>query len=90
MKCPKCWAEKAWIREVHGFKRVLLKSFCAVPLRCHHCYHKFHVSWFNTIGQQLDPPMPAADLRVYPPSADFSPQPTQPVSAASNMRRQVA
>ncbi len=74
MKCPKCWAEKAWIREVHGFKRIVLKSLCVVPLRCHHCYHRFHVSWFQTIGQNLNPPAPVTQSATSPANAGFSRQ----------------
>ena len=29
-----------------------------VPMRCHHCYHEFVVSWFATIGKQVYPPQP--------------------------------
>ena len=26
------------------------------PMKCHHCYHKFVVSWFCTLGQQVRAP----------------------------------
>ena len=88
MKCPKCWAEKAWLREVQGLKRLALKTLGVVPLRCHHCYHRFHVSWFRTIGHSLDLPMPTAEVRIYPPSAEFtaSPQPNAEPSVVASSR----
>jgi len=53
MKCRACWAEKAFQRPVPGWPGVLLTCLLRVPLKCHHCYHKFTVSWFSTIGKQL-------------------------------------
>ncbi|REJ64487.1 MAG: hypothetical protein DWQ31_21395 [Planctomycetota bacterium] len=72
MKCPKCWAEKAWKREVHGVKRVLLATLCVVPMRCHHCYHSFHIPWFYTIGRSIEPPQLPSELKIHQPSADFA------------------
>jgi hypothetical protein len=31
-------------------------------MKCQHCYHKFTVSWFSTIGKPLRPPI----LRIAP------------------------
>ncbi len=57
MKCPTCWTEKVYLRIVKGWKARLLQTFgLAVPMRCHHCYHRFWVPWFLTIGKQLKPP----------------------------------
>jgi hypothetical protein len=56
MKCRACWAEKAFQRPVPGWPGVLLTCLLRVPLKCHHCYHKFSVSWFSTIGKQLAVP----------------------------------
>jgi len=56
MKCPACWAEKAYVRKVKGYKGTLLKCLFIVPLRCHHCYHEFSVPWLMTIGKRTDPP----------------------------------
>ncbi len=38
-----------------------------VPLKCHHCYHKFTVPWFLTIGKRLTPP--ALKTRLTPATA---------------------
>jgi len=56
MKCPRCWANKAYFHPVKGWKGLLLSCLFLVPMRCQHCYHRFLVSWFTTIGQQLEPP----------------------------------
>ena len=57
MKCPVCWTEKVYLRIVKGWKaRLLLSVRLAVPMRCHHCYHRFWAPWFLTIGKQLQPP----------------------------------
>lgn len=56
MKCPACWTEKAYVRKVGGWKGLLLCCLFIVPLKCHHCYHKFNVSWFATLGKQITPP----------------------------------
>jgi len=90
MKCPKCWAEKAWIREVQGVKRLAFKAFCVVPLRCHHCYHKFHVSWFSTIGQRVTPPSATPELRVYPASVDLTPREPSHATGTDELRRHAA
>jgi|GEM_PF-6826824 len=56
MKCSACWADKAYVRKVNGWRGMLLSLGLRVPLKCHHCYHKFSVSWFSTIGAQVTPP----------------------------------
>ncbi|HEX4142112.1 MAG TPA: hypothetical protein VHY91_01070 [Pirellulales bacterium] len=67
MKCRACWTDKAYLRDVSGWRGVLHSWLGMVPLKCHHCYHKFSVPWFSTIGKRLTPPavasraMPAAD-----------------------------
>ncbi|MBN2022400.1 MAG: hypothetical protein JW809_06355 [Pirellulales bacterium] len=57
MKCPVCWAEKAYVRRVDGWKGKLLALFLIVPMQCHHCYHRFHVLWFQTWGKRTQPPL---------------------------------
>ena len=52
MKCPKCWAEKAYVRQVDGWKGLLTAWLLLVPLKCHHCFHTFVVSRFSTFGKQ--------------------------------------
>ncbi|HID75607.1 MAG TPA: hypothetical protein EYP56_06370 [Planctomycetaceae bacterium] len=56
MKCPRCWAPKAYARRVDGWKRLAMACLLLQPMRCHHCYHKFVVPWLVTLGQQLQPP----------------------------------
>lgn len=56
MKCPACWAERAYRRDVRGWRRILLACLLIVPMKCHHCFHRFHVSWFLTIGAKMTPP----------------------------------
>ena len=56
MKCRACWTDKAYLRDVSGWRGTLYRWLGMVPLKCHHCYHKFSVSWFSTIGKRLTPP----------------------------------
>jgi hypothetical protein len=56
MKCPCCWAEEAYVRRVPRWKRILLACALLRPMKCHHCYHKFSVFWFFTLGKQVTPP----------------------------------
>jgi hypothetical protein len=58
MKCPKCWAEKAYVREVRGWKGALMACALLVPMKCNHCYHKFVLPWFLTLGRAIRPPKP--------------------------------
>ena len=53
MKCPACWTEKAYVREVEGWKGVLLAWLLLRPMQCHHCYHEFTVFWLSTLGKQI-------------------------------------
>lgn len=53
MKCPHCWTEKAYLREVKGWKGVFLAWLLLVPMQCHHCYHEFTVFWIWTLGKQI-------------------------------------
>jgi hypothetical protein len=62
MKCPVCWAEKAYRNKVKGTKASLLACLGLVPMKCHHCYHKFVVFWLVTLGKKIEPPM----LRIAP------------------------
>jgi hypothetical protein len=56
MRCPCCWSNKAYVRQVTPGKRLLLSCLLLVPLRCQDCYHKFVVLWFSTIGQHTRQP----------------------------------
>lgn len=53
MKCPRCWADKAYLYQVPRWKRVLLACLLLLPMKCHHCYHKFNVLVFSAIGRQV-------------------------------------
>ena len=57
MKCPACWADKAYVRQVTPVRHAILSCLFLVPLRCHHCYHKFTVPRLLTIGKRLIPPV---------------------------------
>ncbi|KKK82337.1 hypothetical protein LCGC14_2804420, partial [marine sediment metagenome] len=56
MKCPACWTEKAYRRQVKGRKGTILRCLLIVPMRCRHCYHEFCVPWILTIGKKTTPP----------------------------------
>ena len=56
MKCRACWSDKAYVRPVKGWKGIALKCLTLVPLKCHHCYHKFSVPWMLTLGKHVTPP----------------------------------
>ncbi len=60
MKCPKCWTEKAYRHQRRGWPATLMACVLLIPMKCHHCYHKFYASWFSTLGQQVQPPEPLA------------------------------
>lgn len=52
MKCPYCWAEKAYVRKANGWKDTLLRCLLLRLMRCHHCYRRFVVPWLSTSGKQ--------------------------------------
>lgn len=56
MKCSACWAEKAYRREVAGWRGAFYRWLGIVPLKCQHCHHKFVVPRVLTIGQRVVPP----------------------------------
>jgi hypothetical protein len=56
MKCPECWAEKAYRRNEKGPWAGLLRCLLFVPMRCRHCYHKFWVHRLLALGQVIEPP----------------------------------
>ena len=57
MKCPACWAEKAYRRKAKSkMDRVLAAFRIVMPMKCHHCYHLFNVFWLRTFGQQTQEP----------------------------------
>jgi len=68
IKCPQCWAEKAYVRRVEGWRGWMLTLLLLRPLKCHHCYFKFVVPWLSTIGKQIHPPSRAnrADAVTFP------------------------
>ncbi len=53
MKCPHCWCEKVYLREVEGWKEVLLKLLLLRPMHCKHCYHNFTVLWISALGKKI-------------------------------------
>jgi hypothetical protein len=89
VKCPACWAEKAYVREVNGLRGALLASMLIVPMRCQHCYHEFHVSWFATIGKQLTPRRRDSRDEARPPST-IKLKTARPAQGAPIRRRDAA
>lgn len=56
MKCPRCWAEKAYAYPMEGWKGILLDCLLLTRMKCRHCFHKFTIPWVLTIGKQITPP----------------------------------
>ena len=65
MKCPSCWADKAYRRSESGGRATLLRWLLFVPMRCRHCYHKFWTHRLKALGQPLDAPV---KLHTPPPT----------------------
>jgi hypothetical protein len=57
-----------YLREVSGWKKCVLSLLLIRPLKCHHCYHKFHLPWLLTLGERLTPP-PSKRTAVVPPAS---------------------
>ena len=57
MKCPRCWAEKAYLHRYRNWREALLACLAFRPMKCHHCYHRFTVHWLLTLGKQVHPPV---------------------------------
>lgn len=62
MKCPRCWADKAYLHVSRGWWETVLGWLAFRPMKCTHCYHRFMVHWIFTIGKRVVPPV----LRVTP------------------------
>ncbi len=69
MKCPMCWAEKAYLNQAKGWRKKVLPLLLLRPMKCNHCFHKFLVFWPLTIGKQVHPP----PLRIAPGSHSAGP-----------------
>ena len=63
-----------------------MSCFMLVPLKCHHCYHKFTVPWFLTIGKRLTPP-PQRGVPAAPLMARAEYQTTSSVQQAAKARK---
>jgi hypothetical protein len=72
MKCRACWSDKAYVRQVPGWRGALMSWVGIVPLKCHHCYHRFTLPFLLTIGKELTPPprKPASPVLVKFPQAE--------------------
>ncbi len=57
MKCPRCWADKAYLHRYRNWREALLACLAFRPMKCHHCYHRFMVHWLFTLGKQVHPPV---------------------------------
>lgn len=65
MKCPVCWAEKAYRHEAKSKMVRMLAAFRIVmPMKCHHCYHFFSVPWLRTLGQQMQQPLEKTSVQT--------------------------
>ena len=53
MKCPRCWADKAYRHEFRGWWEVALGCLAFRPMKCSHCYHRYMVHWVFTIGKSV-------------------------------------
>lgn len=92
MKCPRCWSDKAYVQKATGWRRLIYPCLLLVPLRCHHCYEEFVVSWFQTLGKQVTPPrlrmvgsgMPARPSYAARHFADQQLGPGSPVATSSH------
>ena len=62
MKCPRCWADKAYLHAFQGWWETILGCLAFRVMKCTHCYHRFAVHWVFTIGKSVVPPV----LRVTP------------------------
>ena len=66
VKCPVCWAEKAYRREAKSKMVRMLAAFRIVmPMKCHHCYHLFNVHWLRTLGQQTQQPLEKTSVQTH-------------------------
>lgn len=59
MKCPKCWTEKVHRHQRPDRRAPWLACLSLVPVKCHHCYHKFYASWFRLNGRSQPRPLVA-------------------------------
>ncbi len=73
MKCPMCWAEKAYLYQPKGWRKRALALLLMRPMKCNHCFHKFFVFWPLTIGKQIHPP----PLRIAPGSHSAQQRPAR-------------
>jgi hypothetical protein len=62
MKCPVCWADKAYVRRESGWKDWILRCLLIVPMQCRHCFHRFWLPWFLTWGKEITPPLRIAPV----------------------------
>lgn len=76
MKCPACWTEKAYRRQSTGWKAKVLAAALLLPMKCHHCYHRFYAFRLFAIGKRLHPP----PLRISPATL-HAPIPATPTTA---------
>ncbi len=67
MECPHCRSARLHVRHVGIGRRVLLGLGLLVPIRCEHCFHKFTVSWFSTLGGRIGPPARGSRRRASRP-----------------------
>ena len=86
MKCPVCWSPKAYARRVEGLRGILLSCLLIVPMKCHHCFHRFCVFRLFTLGQSIKAP----STRIAPLSRFAGPSHAAKQYAASQARAKEA
>jgi len=76
IKCRKCWADKAYWNPGESWQEQILSYLFVVPVKCHHCYHQFRVSWFHTFGKQVIAPaaLPEMNGAAAVPQPDAGPR----------------
>jgi hypothetical protein len=77
MKCRACWCDKAYEQPLPRWRRGAWRLVLVVPMKCHHCYHRFRMFWPLTWGQQLTPPVlkPATHKPLVTPRSVANRQP---------------
>ena len=89
MKCRACWSDKAYVRPVGGWRGALMSWVGIVPLKCHHCYHRFSLPFLFTIGKQLNPPLrKGASPALAPVLLEFQPAETETATSAASSHLQ--
>jgi hypothetical protein len=80
MKCPRCWAPKAYARHVGGWKGLFMDCLFIQPMKCHHCFHKYLIPWFLVLGKEIHPPRTTPNAPRDPAAGSRSGRRRRPVA----------